>query len=139
LHSLDRLKLARKLESHATEAEKKLPVLLQFNVSGEETKSGWQAVDEAAWPALLPEIEQVLACQHLDVQGLMTMAPYSLEAEPSRPVFVRLRKLRDFLAGRFPEGSWDQLSMGMSADFEVGVQEGATLVRVGTAILGSRY
>lgn len=139
LHSLDRLKLARRLDQRAADLHKTLPVLLQFNVSGEETKSGWSASDETAWPEILPQVEQVLAFPHLSVQGLMTMAPFDPEPENARPVFVSLRRLRDYLARHFPNTSWDQLSMGMSTDFQVGVQEGATLVRVGTAILGTRF
>ena len=139
LHSLDRVKLAGRLEASLTEAGGTLPVLLQFNISSEETKSGWDASTESDWPALLPEIEEVLQFPHLDVQGLMTMAPYSTNPEDSRPHFVRLRKLRDFLAGRFPSHTWEQLSMGMSGDYPVAVQEGATLLRVGTAIMGALY
>jgi pyridoxal phosphate enzyme (YggS family) len=139
LHSLDRLKLADRLEQDLRESGIILPVLLQFNVSGEETKSGWEATSESLWPALLPEIEQVLACSHLNLRGLMTMAPYSTNPEESRPHFARLRKLRDFLSCHFPAHSWEQLSMGMSGDYQVAVQEGATLLRVGTAIMGSLY
>jgi len=139
LHSLDRVKLARRLDASLAEAGVRLPVLLQCNISSEETKSGWDASSESAWPALLPEIEEVIQFPHLDVQGLMTMAPYSTNPEDSRPHFVRLRKLRDFLAGRFPGRPWDQLSMGMSGDYPVAVQEGATLLRVGTAIMGALY
>ena len=139
LHSLDRVKLALRLEQSLQDMSITLPVLLQFNVSGEVTKSGWEATSESVWPELLPEIEQVLACNQLRVLGLMTMAPYSTNPEVSRPHFVRLRKLRDFLAERFPDHSWDQLSMGMSGDYQVAVQEGATLVRVGTAIMGELY
>lgn len=139
LHSLDRVKLAMRLESSLAESGIILPVLLQFNVSSEETKSGWDASNQSDWPALLPEIEEVLQFPHLDVQGLMTMAPYSTNPEDSRPHFIRLRKLRDFLAGRFPDRTWEQLSMGMSGDYPVAVQEGATLLRVGTAIMGALY
>jgi len=139
LHSLDRVKLALQLEKSLQEMNIILPVLLQFNVSGEATKSGWEATSESVWPDLLPEVEQVLTCNHLQVQGLMTMAPYSTNPEDSRPHFVRLRKLRDFLAAQFPDHSWDHLSMGMSGDYQVAVQEGATLVRVGTAIMGELY
>lgn len=138
LHSLDRIKLAQRLDRFAAEFDRKLPALLQFNVSGETTKSGWEAADESSWPALLPDVEAVLSFPNLEVRGLMTLAPYSANPEDARPAFVRLRKLRDFLVRHFPAGDWGELSMGMSADFEVGVQEGATLVRVGTAILGQR-
>lgn len=139
LHSLDRVKLADRLEQALQASGMLLPVLLQFNVSGEETKSGWDATSETLWPALLPDLERVLACSHLQVRGLMTMAPYSTNPEDSRPHFVRLRQLREFLAKHFPAQSWDQLSMGMSGDYQVAVQEGATLVRVGTAVMGSLY
>ncbi len=138
LHSLDRLKLARRLERFAAEQERTLPVLLEFNVSGEMTKYGWPAWDESAWDSLVPEIAQVLEFGHLDIRGVMAMPPLPAEAEESRPYFQRLRRLRDFLARRFPNVEWGELSMGTSADFTVAVQEGATLVRVGQAILGSR-
>lgn len=138
LHSLDRVKLARRLDRFAGELDRRLPVLLQFNVSGEATKSGWEAADESDWPALLPDVETILGLSNLQVKGLMTLAPYSANPESARPVFIRLRKMREFFAQHFPAGDWDELSMGMSADFEVGIEEGATMVRIGTAILGSR-
>ena len=139
LHSLDRVKLAHRLEQSLQQSGILLPVLLEFNVSGEATKSGWEATSESVWPDLLPEIEQVLTCNQLQVQGLMTMAPYSTNPEDSRPHFIRLRKLRDFLAENFPNQTWNQLSMGMSGDYQVAIQEGATFVRVGTAIMGELY
>lgn len=137
LHSLDRLKLAQRLEQHAAQMGRILPLLLQFNVSGEESKSGWPAADQASWPQLLPEIDAVLGYPHLKVCGLMTMAPYNLEPEASRPIFVKLRRLRDQLALHFPQADWNELSMGMSQDYLVAVQEGATFLRIGTAILGT--
>ncbi len=138
LHSLDRLTLAQRLERLAAAQGRVLPVLLEINVGGEASKFGWPGWDEAQWPRLLPEVESVLQCAHLQVQGLMTVPPPVAEAEQARPYFQRLRKLRDFLAARFPQARWDELSMGMSADFEVAIEEGATMVRVGTAILGPR-
>jgi uncharacterized pyridoxal phosphate-containing UPF0001 family protein len=111
---------------------------LQFNVSGEGTKSGWLADDENEWNSLLPEIAALFDLHNLEIQGLMTMAPYSLNPEDSRPYFARMTKLQEFLATQFPNTKWDELSMGMSGDFEVGIQEGATFVRIGTAILGER-
>ena len=138
LHSLDRVKLAHRLENLAAQVGRVLPVLLQFNVSGEATKSGWPAWDESRWEDLLPDIEAVLACPHLQVRGLMTIPPPTPDPEDARPYFQRLRRLRDFLAQRFPQAMWDELSMGMSADFEVAIEEGATFVRIGTAILGPR-
>jgi pyridoxal phosphate enzyme (YggS family) len=138
LHSLDSLKLARRLDRFAAETGRRLPVLLECNVSGEESKSGWPASQPEAWDQLAPEVEEILGLNHLEVRGLMTMAPFLPDPEGARPFFRCLVRLRDWLASRYQQTRWDQLSMGMSADFEVAVQEGATLVRVGSAILGSR-
>ncbi|PJH75053.1 MAG: YggS family pyridoxal phosphate-dependent enzyme, partial [Anaerolineae bacterium CG_4_9_14_0_8_um_filter_58_9] len=107
-------------------------------VGGEESKYGWPAWDETRWPDLRPEVGQVLQFPHLSVRGLMTMPPYFEQAELSRPYFQRLRRLRDYLAAQFPQAEWRELSMGTSADFEAAVQEGATYVRIGQAILGPR-
>jgi pyridoxal phosphate enzyme (YggS family) len=139
VHSVDRVKLAKRMNRTAQAYGIVQPVLLQFNVSGEETKSGWSAGTPEQWEALLPDMEAVLACDGLKVGGLMTMAPYSEDPEDARPSFVRLRKLRDYLVGQFPDQDWAELSMGMSGDYRVAVQEGATILRVGTAILGSLY
>ena len=136
LHSLDSLKLARRLDRFST--ARKLPVLLEFNVGGEESKSGWDASDETRWEQYLPEIAQLLELPNLRVQGLMTMPPLGIDPQESRRFFQRLRRLRDHLVERWPEMDWRELSMGTSTDFEVAVEEGATLVRVGTAIVGAR-
>lgn len=138
LHSLDSLKLAQRLDRFAAEVQRKLPVLLECNVSGEETKFGWPAWQEALWEPLAEQISSLVALPNLDVRGLMTMAPYFTEVEPARPYFKRLRSLRDYLARRLPQAGWEELSMGMSGDYTVAVQEGATLVRIGTAIMGAR-
>jgi pyridoxal phosphate enzyme (YggS family) len=138
LHSLDSLKLAQRLDRFAAEQERVLPVLLEFNVGGEESKSGWEATEEAQWDVFLPEIANVLALPHLRVQGLMTMPPLGTDPEDSRRFFQQLRRLRDHLATQFPQADWHELSMGTSADYTVAVEEGATLVRVGTAIVGAR-
>ncbi len=138
VHSLDSVKLAKRLDRFTGEADTIQKVLLQFNVSGEESKSGWDAWDESRWENLLPEMEEVLDCQNLRVSGLMTMAPYSLNPEDARPSFARLRRLRDWLALRFPGEDWSQLSMGMSGDFVPAIEEGATILRIGTAVMGPR-
>ena len=138
LHSLDSLKLATRLDRFAAQAGRKLSVLLEFNVSGEESKFGWQATLESTWPKILPEIDMVLKLDYLTVRGLMTMPPLFEDPERTRPYFQKLRRLRDFLAQNFPAADWSELSMGTSADFEAAVEEGATLVRVGTAIVGPR-
>jgi pyridoxal phosphate enzyme (YggS family) len=138
VQTVDSLKLARRLNRFAAESSRKLPVLLECNVSGEESKFGWAAWDELEWEQLVEEISPLRDLENLVLKGLMTMAPFFDEPEKARPYFQRLCKLRDFLAGRFPKQEWDQLSMGMSGDYEIAVEEGATLVRIGTAIMGTR-
>jgi pyridoxal phosphate enzyme (YggS family) len=138
VHSLDSLKLAQRLDRFAAQTGRRLPVLLECNVSGEASKFGFPAWQEETWPALAAQLAALLALPNLEVGGLMTMAPFFDEPERARPLFRVLRRLRDFLSQRLPQASWSELSMGMSGDFEAAVQEGATQVRVGTAILGAR-
>jgi len=138
LHSLDGLKLAGRLDRFCAEAGRVLPTLLEFNVGGEDSKSGWSAWDEAQWPALLEEIAAVIAFPNLQIRGLMTMPPLGQTAEFSRPFFQKLKRLQAYLSSQFPNTDFSELSMGTSSDYEVAVQEGATLVRVGTAIVGPR-
>ena len=138
LHSLDGLKLAGRLDRFCAEAGRVLPTLLEFNVGGEDSKSGWSAWDEAQWPALLEEIAPVIALPNLQIRGLMTMPPLGQTAEFSRPFFQKLKRLQAYLSSQFPNTDFSELSMGTSSDYEVAVQEGATLVRVGTAIVGPR-
>jgi len=138
LHSLDSLKLAGRLDRFCAELNRTLPVLLEFNVSGEESKSGFPAWEPERWPELEAQIEQILDLPHLRVSGLMTMPPFYEDAERTRPYFKRLREVKGFLENRFPGPYWKELSMGTSVDFLAAVQEGATFVRVGQAILGPR-
>jgi len=138
LHSLDGLKLAKRLDRFAAEGNRILPVLLEFNVGGEKSKSGWNAKDESQWKAFTPELAELLDLPGLRVCGLMTMPPLGTDPEASRRFFRSLRRLRDHLATLFPNADWHELSMGTSADYAVAVEEGATLVRVGTAIVGAR-
>ncbi len=143
VHSVDRLKLAQKISRMITDLEMPaMPILLECNVSGEASKYGYDAAD---WmddtdvrEAFFAEVEAVLALDGLQVEGLMTMAPIAEDLEAVRPVFASLRSLLDALQVRFPDTSWRQLSMGMTDDFEVAVEEGATMVRVGRGIFGSR-
>ncbi len=132
IHSVDSTRLAEALERNAAARERVQPVLLEVNVSGEASKEG---VSPAELPALA---EKIVGMPHLRVQGLMTIAPYTEHPEEVRPVFRRLRELRDRMRERFPQGSWDILSMGMTNDFQVAIEEGATLVRIGRAIFGER-
>jgi PLP dependent protein len=138
VHSLDSVRLAQRLDKFAAEAGRTLPVLLELNVSGEKSKHGWQADDPAHWDDLLGDVQLVAALGSLTLRGVMTMPPLSTDPEAARVHFQKLRRLRDFLAKRVPEVQWHELSMGTSADFAVAVEEGATLVRVGQAILGPR-
>ena len=138
LHSLDSTKLADRLERICSELNRKLPVLLEFNVSGEESKFGFSAWEENYWSDLKPDIEKILSFSHLYVNGLMTMPPLFVDPERTRPYFQRLRKLQNYLANEFPKVQWLELSMGTSVDFIAAIQEGATFVRIGKAILGPR-
>ena len=142
VHSVDRLKVARRLSRFAQEAGRTLPVLLECNVSGEEAKfgfalPGWQR-DAARRNAFFAAVEQILALPALAVHGLMTMAPLVADPEEVRPVFASLRGLLDTLRERFPAQDWRHLSMGMTDDFEVAIEEGATMVRIGRAVFGPR-
>jgi PLP dependent protein len=138
VHSVDSLKLAQRLDRFAGELGLELPVLLEFNVGGEMGKEGWPASVDSLWPQLLPEVGTIVQLPRLKLRGLMTMPPLSADPESARIYFRRLRGLRDFLASRLPETDWTELSMGTSADYTVAVEEGATLVRIGQAILGPR-
>jgi len=138
LHSLDSLKLGERLDRFAGELGRRLPVLLECNVSGEQTKFGYPVWREEAWKDLVVEFAHLEALPHLQVVGLMTMAPFFDDAEPARPFFQRLRRFQSFLERNAPQTDWKELSMGMSGDFMVAVQEGATIVRIGTAIMGAR-
>ena len=138
LHSLDSLKLAQRLDRFCGAAGRCLPVLLEFNLGGEESKSGWLASDEIPGSALMDDLSAILALPNLQVRGLMVMPPLGIAAELSRPYFQKLKRLQEYLTSQFPKVDFSELSMGTSSDFEVAVQEGATLVRVGTAIVGTR-
>jgi pyridoxal phosphate enzyme (YggS family) len=135
VQSVDSVRLAELLNAQAARRAGPLPVLLEVNVAGEASKSGF-APDE-----LTASARAVAALPHLAVEGLMTVAPLVEHAEAARPVFRRLRDLRDELRVSVPiptHASWDALSMGMSDDFEVAIEEGATVVRIGRALFGDR-
>ncbi len=131
VHSLDSLALAEAVSRRAMALGRRLPVLLEVNVSGEASKHGVRPDDAA------PLAGAVAALPGLVLDGLMTIAPYSDDPEAARPHFARLRGLRDTLE-RSTGVTLPELSMGMSGDFEVAVEEGSTIVRVGTAIFGAR-
>ena len=134
IHSLDSLDLAKRLDRLCgDEGRDKLPVLIQVDLGHEETKSG---IDESELTHL---VEGLRSLTHLELIGLMTLPPFFDDTEQSRPFFRRLRELRDELGSRRAFGNRKgELSMGMTHDFEIAIQEGATMVRIGTAIFGER-
>lgn len=134
IHSLDSLELARRLDRLCDEEQRTdLSVLIQVDLGHEETKTG---IDETELPQLVEGLREL---RHLRLAGLMTLPPFFDDPEQARPFFRRLRELRDDLAARSAFGEQQgELSMGMTNDFEVAIAEGATMVRVGTAIFGNR-
>jgi pyridoxal phosphate enzyme (YggS family) len=138
LHSLDSVNLAGRLDRYCDESGRTLPVLLEVNVSGEESKFGFPGWEERHWSDLEPALEQIMAFHRLRLRGLMTMPPFYENPEQTRPYFQRLRRLQIFLRKHFPQADWTELSMGTSVDFIAAIEEGATYVRVGQAILGPR-
>jgi pyridoxal phosphate enzyme (YggS family) len=131
IESIDSLSLATEVNKWADKSAKTTPILLEINVAGESSKFGYNP------DALLADLMQVNALPKIELHGLMTMAPWTQEAEKVRPVFRRLRELKqkceEKLGAPLPH-----LSMGMSGDFEVAIEEGATIVRIGTALFGTR-
>ncbi len=142
VHSLDSLALAQALDRHAGALGRRLAVLLQVNVSGEASKDGFALAGWEERPAVLDAfcgaLEPLLALPQLEVRGLMTIAPLDDDPAAAVATFRSTRRLRDALARRFPQARWDELSMGMTDDFEDAIAEGATMVRIGRAIFGSR-
>jgi pyridoxal phosphate enzyme (YggS family) len=133
LETIDRLDLLRRVDAGAAEANVRPRVLIQVDLAHEATKSG---ADETDVPEL---VRAALGASALDLVGLMIVPPYPERAEDSRPWFRRLRELRDrIVAAGCPAERMRELSMGMSIDFEVAIEEGATMVRVGTALFGKR-
>ena len=133
IHTVDSSQLAQRLDRAAGEVGRRPAVLVQVDLAHEPTKSG---ADESELPAI---IEALDSARHLELCGLMTLPPFFDSAEQTRPYFRRLREILESLnRGREPEQKLTELSMGMSHDFEAAVEEGATMVRVGTAIFGAR-
>jgi pyridoxal phosphate enzyme (YggS family) len=128
IHSVDSAHLLRELDRVAEKQERTIPVFLEVNVSGEQSKQGFA-------PSQLPQLVSTLAAlRHIHVRGLMTMAAFA-EPDASRPTFARLRELRDYMGGELaPPHVLEHLSMGMSNDFEIAIEEGATFIRLGTVL-----
>jgi PLP dependent protein len=134
IDSVDSLRLAERLDRAAVEASKRVSVLIEIKLSLEASKHGL-APDTVELDQLLERLPEF---KNLDARGLMTIPPYAEDSEQARPYFRRLRLLRDSVVQRYPSPPLEELSMGMSHDFPVAIDEGATMVRVGTAIFGTR-
>ena len=132
IHSVDTLKLARELNKQANKVNKIQDILVQINIGKEPSKSG-SDIENAA-----NLIRDIVLLENLSVKGLMAMPPFFNNPEKSRPYFIALRNLRDQIQKALPGVVLGELSMGMTGDFQVAVEEGATLVRIGTAIFGER-
>ncbi|HUZ76055.1 MAG TPA: YggS family pyridoxal phosphate-dependent enzyme [Chloroflexota bacterium] len=132
IHSVDSVRLANELQRQAERQELVQPILLQVDVAGEDTKSGFAPAE------LTAAARDIARLERLHLEGLMTIGPPVDDPEDARWVFRRLRELRDGLRQDLPDAAWLELSMGMTHDFEAAIQEGATLVRVGRAIFGER-
>ena len=133
IHSVDSLSLAEAIHKKAQKIGFCMPILLQINISGEKSKLGIDPVD------LPEEIQKFAKLEGVKISGLMTIPPFDRNPETSRPYYARLRELRDTCSSlNIPRICLDELSMGMSNDYEVAIEEGATLVRVGTGLFGLR-
>ena len=134
IHSVDSLKLAKEINKQAKKIDKVQKILVQINISMEETKSG---ISEEETEVLIREISRL---ENVSVQGLMTMPPYYNEPDLVTPYFKRLKEISEIIKAMNLENvSMDELSMGMTGDFEPAIMAGSTFVRIGTAIFGSRY
>lgn len=134
IHSVDSIRLAETIEQEAAKKDVMVSILLEVNVAEEESKYGFK-VEE-----VIPAATQIAVFPHIQIKGLMTIAPFVDNPEENRPVFAELRNLSlDLAKENLPNVSMDILSMGMTNDYEVAIEEGATHVRVGTGIFGERY
>lgn len=137
LHSLDRFDVAEKLERLCAERDRVLPCFLECNVGDEESKSGWHFADDTLPADFLQDFEKITALPHLRVTGLMTLPPFAEVGETNRVYFARMRRIAAYLNDHMG-GQINELSMGTSSDYEVAVEEGATIIRIGTALVGAR-
>lgn len=133
VQSIDKLKTAKELDKRCADAGISADILLEYNTSGEDAKSGFRSEDY-----FFAALEGILALQNLTIKGLMTIGPFTAEEKPIRESFAFLRDLYRRAAEAYPELKMDTLSMGMSGDFDYAIEEGATLVRIGTAVFGPR-
>jgi len=132
VHSVDSIKVAEEFDRRSAQCDCITNVLLEVNSSGEQSKHGFHPSD------VQDAVEKILPMEHIRLQGLMTVAALEDDPERVRPCFVMMRKLRNDLRTRFPDSGITELSMGMTNDFEVAIEEGATILRIGSAIFGPR-
>ncbi|MBN2627790.1 MAG: YggS family pyridoxal phosphate-dependent enzyme [Spirochaetales bacterium] len=133
IHSVDSLKLVRKLDRANGEIGNVQDILIELNTSGEESKAGYTDL-----AVLLKDLDEMIRLESIRIKGFMTMAPFIEERDLIRRTFVRCREWRDEAQRRFPDQDFGELSMGMSGDYVEAIEEGATIIRVGTAIFGER-
>ncbi len=133
VQSIDKLETAEALNRHCADLGRTVDILLELNTSGEETKFGFTEAEQL-WEAC----ERIARLEALRVRGVMTVGPFTTDRDRMRRSFVTLRECRDGLRSRYPELSIDTLSMGMSGDFEIAIEEGATMIRLGTVLFGPR-
>nr|VFK26271.1 MAG: hypothetical protein BECKMB1821G_GA0114241_101947 [Candidatus Kentron sp. MB] len=141
-HAVDSIKIAQRLSSQLSEYKRNLPIFIQVNVSGEETKAGFSCkhwkTDAEQRQTLLSAIEEINLLPHLEILGLMTMAPFNAPEEELLDIFRNMAELSKDIQESLPHIPARELSMGMSGDFEIAIREGATVVRIGSAIFGGR-
>lgn len=142
-HAVDRVKIAERLSRQLVEIGRNLPVFIEVNVSGEESKHGFQCGtwenDDRQRETVLQAVATIAALPRIEVRGLMTMAPWGVDEALIRDVFRRTRELSLWLQTQLPDHDFSALSMGMTDDFEIAIEEGATHVRIGRAIFGERH
>ncbi|MFV9675903.1 MAG: YggS family pyridoxal phosphate-dependent enzyme [Anaerolineales bacterium] len=138
VHSIDRVKIAQRLDRFTAESGRILPVLIECNTSGEASKTGWTVWQKEAWLGALEDIQMIRDYKNLAIRGLMTMAPWAADPAVLHSTFKGLRAFRDFLEEKLLT-ELPELSMGMTDDYEIAIEEGATIVRVGRAIFGPRH
>lgn len=138
IHSIDRLEIAEKLNQACKAAGKKLPILIEVNISSETSKFGYAVQEESQLEKLIYDIEQMKALSHLQLSGLMTMPPLVNPNEMNRLIFRRCKELLMQLQKKTDLPTFKYLSMGTSQDFEIAIEEGATHIRIGEAIMGKR-
>ncbi len=138
IHSVDRLSLAQEINKRAVAQGVQVDVLLQVNTSGEASKGGWRGTEAAELSLLLEQAASVVELPALRVRGVMTIGRFEENPEKTRPTFAQLRIVQQALYAHFPEHDFGILSMGMTNDYTVAIEEGATHVRIGTALFGAR-